>query len=139
MLPVFDGCWLTLFFAPPILPTFDHDSGSSELSYGSVAGGASVIHAGTLEEKDLPSFFANLEKAFSSQQGHQRTPAMIMALVEDAKAARESTFTTGHLPAGGFTDVGLHTSGSRRATAWSLTREVFQVISQAACKMYDWF
>ncbi|CAM9964866.1 unnamed protein product, partial [Scytosiphon promiscuus] len=114
---------------------------SSELSHGSIAGGASIIDAGTVEEKDLPSLFDNLEEAMkgASQRhgeertaafgkpGHQCTPAMILALLQDAKVALHSSKPPEHLPAGGFTDVGLHTGGSRRATAWSLTREVFQV------------
>ncbi|CAN0359803.1 unnamed protein product, partial [Scytosiphon promiscuus] len=114
--------------------------GSSELSHGSIAGGASTIDVGTVGEKDLLLLFDNLEKAMTGaserhgeertaafgKPGHQCTPAMILALLQDAKVALHRSTPSERLPAGGFTDVGLHTGGSRRATAWSLTREVFQ-------------
>ena len=59
--------------------------------------------------------------------GHQRTPAMIEALLKDAKAALNVTSSTCHVPRGGFADVGLHTGGKRRDTAWPLTHAVLQV------------
>ncbi|CAM9452387.1 unnamed protein product [Ectocarpus fasciculatus] len=52
---------------------------------------------------------------------------MISALLKDAKAALHGDNTAEHLPAGGFTDVGLHTGGSPRDTAWPLACEVFKV------------
>lgn len=120
------------------LPT---DSGSSTLPFGSVAGGASIIHAGAVEEKQWEVLFSNFQQALAKaskrqgynrtaaggNQGHQRTPAMICALLKDAKAALDGDGAARHLPAGGFTDVGLHTGGSPRDTAWSLAREVFKV------------
>ncbi|CAM9681822.1 unnamed protein product, partial [Ectocarpus sp. 8 AP-2014] len=101
------------------------------------AGGASIIHAGAVEEKQWEVLFSNFQQALANaskrqgdrrtaaggNQGHQRTPAMISALLKDAKAALDGDGTAQHLPAGGFTDVGLHTGGSPRDTAWSLARE----------------
>ncbi|CAN0384424.1 unnamed protein product, partial [Scytosiphon promiscuus] len=52
---------------------------------------------------------------------------MIKALLDDAKTALHSTVNSEHVPAGGFTDVGQHTGGDPRNTAWPLVREVFQV------------
>eukprot|EP01105_Mastigella_eilhardi_P000974 TRINITY_DN1122_c1_g1_i1.p1 TRINITY_DN1122_c1_g1~~TRINITY_DN1122_c1_g1_i1.p1 ORF type:complete len:1532 (-),score=233.20 TRINITY_DN1122_c1_g1_i1:843-5000(-) len=54
--------------------------------------------------------------------GHQKTPSFIAAVVENAIAA-----VCGSPPAalakGGFTDVGLHTGGKARDTAWALVLE----------------
>ncbi|CAN0419460.1 unnamed protein product, partial [Hapterophycus canaliculatus] len=120
---------------------FYRGSGCSALSYGSVAGGSSVVHAGYVEEKDREPFFSNLQKAMekaSERYGknrnpafgmpdHRWTPAVVMAIVRDAKVALTTTVTSEIVPAGGFTDIGPLTGVSQRATAWSLTREVFQV------------
>ncbi|CAM9708595.1 unnamed protein product, partial [Scytosiphon promiscuus] len=117
-------------------------SGSSTLSHGSVAGGASIVHAGTVEESDRQLLFSKLQEslrqasqrhgnsrsAAGGKQGHQRTPAMIKALLDDAKTALHSTVNSEHVPAGGFTDVGQHTGGDPRNTAWPLAREVFQAV-----------
>lgn len=116
-------------------------SGSSTLLHGSVAGGVSLIRSGTVDEQDREALFTHLRQALmkasqrhgssrsaaDGKQGHQRTPAMIGALLEDAKAALHSPILPEHLPAGGFTDVGPHTGGSPRDTAWPLVRDVFQV------------
>lgn len=56
---------------------------------------------------------------------------MIEALLKDAKAALDGGSSTPHLPRGGFTDVGLHTGGQPRDTAWPLARAVFKVRSHA--------
>lgn len=69
-----------------------------------------------------------MRSAADGKQGHQRTPAMIEALLKDAKAAVDGEKQRlDHNPGGGFTDVGLHTGGTPRDTAWPLVREVFQV------------
>lgn len=67
-----------------------------------------------------------MRSAAGGEQGHQRTPAMIEAVLKDAKAAVNGEEQT-HIPGGGFTDVGLHTGGERRDIAWPLVREVFRV------------
>ena len=99
----------------------------------------------------FPAFLANLRAAFSKaeqrkgdersahgdeRQGHQRTPAMILALMiqaleqtaigEDSSGAQAGEAAE-QKPRGGFTDVGLHTGGTPRDTAWPLVREVLKV------------
>ncbi|KAI8827365.1 hypothetical protein BJ741DRAFT_556087 [Chytriomyces cf. hyalinus JEL632] len=59
--------------------------------------------------------------AAAGQQGHQKTPAFIAALVRQVLA---STRAEEH-PFGGTTDVGLHTGGRPRCTSWPL---VFQTL-----------
>lgn len=56
-------------------------------------------------------------------QGHQKTPAMIAAIVKDALNHCEDAEA---LPQGAFTDVGLHTGGQKRRTAWPLLCAVFR-------------
>lgn len=74
----------------------------------------------------------NVRTAASGQQGHQKTPAMIAALLFDARdmlgiTGPQGSPSTSHAPRGGFTDVGLHTGGRPRETAWPLACEVFKV------------
>ena len=59
--------------------------------------------------------------AAGNEQGNQKTPAMVRAILTDALAQLESEDepTEGSTaPRGGFTDVGLHTGGHARNTAW---------------------
>ena len=49
------------------------------------------------------------------KQGHQKTPAFVHALYREAFIG-----TPQQLPRGGFSDVGLHTGGQQRDTAWPL-------------------
>lgn len=100
-----------------------------------------------MEESDLQLLLVNLQDALSKasqrhgnsrsaaggRQGHQRTPAMIEALLKDAKSALHSRLISEHVPAGGFTDVGQHTGGNPRNTAWPLAREVFRVSTFSFC------
>lgn len=76
--------------------------------------------------------------AAGGKQGHQKTPALIRALVlqalaqlaADAKAAEAGTATAAvqeEQPQGGFTDVGLHTGGRARDTAWPLVLAALKV------------
>jgi hypothetical protein len=77
--------------------------------------------------------------AAGGKQGHQKTPAFVHAL---ALQALEITIAEGEAgcgsndeadeveprqPRGGFTDVGLHTGGTPRDTAWPLVRETLKV------------
>ena len=60
-------------------------------------------------------------------QGHQKTPAFIHALYREAFGKPNQT------PRGGFTDVGLHTGGQERDTAWPLVcAAFFQVLRNHA-------
>ena len=63
--------------------------------------------------------------AAGNEQGNQKTPAMIQAVLQDALAKREEGVTP---PRGGFTDVGLHTGGLPRNTSWPLVRAVLQSV-----------
>jgi hypothetical protein len=70
----------------------------------------------------------------SKRQGHQKTPAMVLALSRQALAimAAEAAGMSCEdvpecAPRGGTTDVGLHTGGTPRNTAWPLVREAFKV------------
>lgn len=106
------------------------------------------MYAGEIAEEHLQEVFERLNTALKStrekkgqfrtaaggEQGHQRTPAMIEALLRDAlakpvmKGMEQGDATCGpNLPVGGFTDVGQHTGGRPRETAWPLARAVFQV------------
>ncbi|CAM9896127.1 unnamed protein product, partial [Ectocarpus fasciculatus] len=115
-------------------------SAPSTLQYGSDAGSPSVVHVGIVEETNLDVLLRHLNKSLAQaserhgdkrtaaggRQGHQKTPSMIEALLQDAKTALDGASAC-HPPRGGFTDVGLHTGGRPRETAWPLTLAVFQV------------
>lgn len=62
--------------------------------------------------------------AAKGEQGHQKTPAFILAVIEDA--LQKGT----HQPRGGFTDVGLHTGGSARATQWPLALAIVRFVME---------
>ena len=61
--------------------------------------------------------------AAANDQGNQKTPTMIQAIMVDALSGREEGVTA---PRGAFTDVGLHTGGLPRNTSWPLVRAVLQ-------------
>jgi hypothetical protein len=63
--------------------------------------------------------------AAGGKQGHQKTPAFIFAVMEDALTGYDKPFSQ---PRGGFTDVGLHTGGSERATAWPLAAAIVRFV-----------
>ena len=67
--------------------------------------------------------------AAANDQGHQKTPSMIKAVLEDALAGRDDGCTA---PRGGFTDVGLHTGGLPRNTSWPLVVAVLQELLEDA-------
>lgn len=57
-------------------------------------------------------------------RGRQLTPAFVEAVLRDVLADPEAEAGKRNVtnPRGGFTDVGLHTGGERRNTAWPLVR-----------------
>jgi hypothetical protein len=71
--------------------------------------------------------------AAHNEQGHQKTPAMIMAVVTDSvksmlltdEELEEMALTN---PRGGFTDVGVHTGGCARDTAWFILEAVVEIL-----------
>lgn len=130
--------------------TRTRNSGSGSLQHGSISGGSSVVRGGSVVEEQWDTLQTNLvmalkkaslkrgkkRSAAGGQQGHQKTPAMIVALLKDAKAALPCVNTAEWSPQGefvphdGFTDVGLHTGGRPRETSWPLAREVFKVTTE---------
>eukprot|EP01034_Spumella_vulgaris_P032627 gene32627-40260_t len=64
--------------------------------------------------------------AASNEQGHQKTPTFILAVLLDAlKGPADKSLSK---PQGGMTDVGLHTGGRARNTAWSLVVAMTEVL-----------
>eukprot|EP00035_Acanthoeca_spectabilis_P000997 m.76812 g.76812 ORF g.76812 m.76812 type:complete len:2981 (+) comp10556_c0_seq1:218-9160(+) len=90
--------------------------------------------AGEVPRSALDEFLEKVRKGFdeaqkktgtqrtaaTGQQGHQKTPTFILALVHDAVSALTDKKGAPHLPHGGMTDVGQHTGGKARSTAWPL-------------------
>jgi hypothetical protein len=100
------------------------------------------LYCGTLDQQSHSSghFRARVQEVISRREmqrkhkdikGFQRTPAFVAAVVRDvlAACATGADSTCSSQPRGGFTDVGQHTGGVPRATAWPLTRQVLQVSS----------
>ena len=73
---------------------------------------------------------AEKRSAEGNAQGNQKTPAMIQAVLIDARLGLDNLQTIPKdgltKPRGGFTDVGLHTGGLKRNTLWPLIRAVLQ-------------
>ena len=137
------------FLAPCICNTRNANcSGHGSLEHGSVPAGASIIGGGDVEEQKWDAFYETFScvqqeastkrgdrrSAANGRQGHQFTPAMIDALLREALTAHEQvvgriafTRSKEFVPRGGFTDVGQHTGGYPRNTAWPLACEVFKV------------
>lgn len=107
------------------------------------------LQVGTLPLEDYPKFLERMKillelaekrkgterSAAFNQQGHQKTPSFIQAIIRDAL---DTLHTEGEeppknptKPRGGFTDVGLHTGGHARDTSWTIVRAVLQVIIEA--------
>jgi hypothetical protein len=129
-----------------------------EIEHTSESGAGTLMACGDVPADSYVPFLAHLQdlmrsvaartgdqrSAAGGQQGHQRTPAFVHALVqqalegvgdERAGSTREGAAAAAgdaRLPRGGFTDVGLHTGGLPRSTAWPLVREVFKVRSWPA-------
>lgn len=106
-----------------------------------------MVHCGVLPAEQMAGFRAALSGALAKAaqrkgdersaagggQGHQKTPAMVRALVLqalDQLEADEEDEVPARQPQGGFTDVGLHTGGAPRDTAWPLVREAIRVRCQ---------
>jgi hypothetical protein len=86
--------------------------------------------------KEATQIKGNARSAGNGKQGHQKTPSFILALVQDALAKTEEPVRQ---PRGGFTDVGLHTGGQSRETAWPLASSVSQfVVEQLGACHFDY-
>jgi hypothetical protein len=67
------------------------------------------------------------------KSGFQRTPSFIFAVIKDAiLQQQQQSCKQESMPRGGFTDVGLHTGGMPRATAWPLVQQTLQVGAASA-------
>ena len=67
-----------------------------------------------------------------NERGHQKTPAMIQAVLCDAIEKTKTGRKTVTPARGGFADVGLHTGCMPRNRSWPLVRSVLQVQLEAA-------
>ncbi len=117
-----------------------------------VCKGSQLLHCGQLHAAQLDAFRAQLATVMAKvaerkgdaraqvagRQGHQKTPAMVRAaavqalrqLAAEAAAeaeGREADSVPDQVPQDGFTDVGMHTGGGQRDTAWPVVREVLKV------------
>lgn len=135
------------------LPACSTDDGG--IQHTATCEGRFVLCLGQVESSQLSSFKRNLESVMAAvaerkgdarsaavgRQGHQKTPAMVAAAVRQALAQTRSDAVAAAggqqaakvqecVPQGGFTDVGLHTGGVPRDTAWPLVREAVQVGGQ---------
>lgn len=118
---------------------FGLHSGSNGYEHTSSSNGYVILEAGRLPsdysfDDFLTKFDKSLTKIQSSrtgklrtaaggEQGHQRTPAFVYAIVSDVIvniSTGEDEVEVQHSPRGGFTDVGLHTGGIPRDTSLSL-------------------
>eukprot|EP01036_Dinobryon_divergens_P022332 gene22332-30577_t len=72
----------------------------------------------------------NLRSAATNERGHQKTPAFIFALLCDAHpAGGGGRVAQGVSQArGAFTDVGLHTGGTRRNTCWAIVESTIKFL-----------
>jgi hypothetical protein len=133
----------------------------TQQEYTARSGGHKVLSIGSVPRAASANFFqvfnASLVKAqqrkgdkrsaANHKQGHQKTPAFIVALLTQTQQidwmkmadSLESGQPQGNeelllipqtpevAPRGGFTDVGLHTGGKARNTPWPLVQAVIQV------------
>eukprot|EP00978_Attheya_sp_CCMP212_P023960 scaffold74582_cov30-Attheya_sp.AAC.1 len=111
-----------------------------------VPSGFQVLDVGQIEEIDLEYLFVDFNRFLSNamqrkgdkrsatgnQQGHQFTPALIHALLLQAKNCPclpegDNCSCSEQLPPmGGFTDNGRHTGGEPRNTSFPLTMSILQ-------------
>ncbi|EFN57188.1 hypothetical protein CHLNCDRAFT_143596 [Chlorella variabilis] len=120
-----------------------HSTDDGAISHTAESGEGTVVHCGVLPAEQMAGFRAALSGALAKAaqrkgdersaagggQGHQKTPAMVRALVLqalDQLEADEEDEVPARQPQGGFTDVGLHTGGAPRDTAWPLVREAIR-------------
>ncbi|KAL1498585.1 hypothetical protein AB1Y20_013900 [Prymnesium parvum] len=93
------------------------------------AAGYVVDHVGEVLLSDYKGFLVRtielLEERRAAKRHHQYTPPMIKAVMTDALS---NALHCTNDPRGGFTDVGLHTGGQPRDTAWPLVQAVMQAV-----------
>ncbi|PRW58669.1 hypothetical protein C2E21_2704 [Chlorella sorokiniana] len=138
-----------------------HSTDGGGIQHTATCDGSSVLCLGQVASSQLGALRRNMDSAMAAvaerkgdarsaaigRQGHQKPPAMVAAALRQALAQTHSDASAGKgkqqavkvpecLPQGGFTDVGLHTGGLPRDTAWPLVREAVQaMLSHApACR-----
>ena len=117
------------------------------LQHTALCKGSNVMQGGKLRNAELQGFHIRLKKllceaeartgdkrsaASGKHPGHQKTPAFVLSLVKTAVTINVEGKRP-YLPKGGFTDVGLHTGGIPRDTAWPLARETCRVLLAIHC------
>lgn len=75
----------------------------------------------------------NKRNAARNEQGHQKTPAFVYALLQQVVQQSSERVQ----PQGCLSDVGLHTGGRPRGTCWPLVRSVLLVRSQTCTSRHD--
>jgi hypothetical protein len=112
--------------------SYEDDGAAVERSHTCHSAHHAVLSVGIIHADEVPLLLDRLSKLLTAartrkddqrsaghnQQGHQKTPSFILALLKEAYVDRdhEKTFH----PLGGFTDVGMHTGSSPRPTVWPL-------------------
>ncbi|CAN0495747.1 unnamed protein product, partial [Discosporangium mesarthrocarpum] len=105
------------------------------LQHGALVGGNVLLLGAEIQDNKWDAIYESLicelhnaqcqgrgnnRTAARGERGHQKTPEFICALL------RNVLRITPALPMGGFSDVGLHTGGQPRDTAWPLVKAVVQ-------------
>ena len=112
------------------------NQGADSYDHLGKAKGYKNLLVGTLHKSDLPDVVNRFNEIFTealsrkrdqrsaagNEQGHQKTPAFILALLKQAVQNNGKTFK----PKGGFTDNGLHTGGKPRNTSFPLVGSLFE-------------
>ena len=116
-------------------------SGQSQYQSSSIANNFAEIHVGEIVLSSKQDFLSRFLKLFleasnrkgdkrtapaGGKQGHQKTPAFIHALLVQALKCHclDECSCEKVPPRGGFTDVGQHTGGLARDTAFALVRSL---------------
>jgi hypothetical protein len=115
-------------------------SGQDEYQFSAIAQTYVELYVGEIvdsEKKDVldrfkelfdkaTSRFGDERSAAAGRQGHQKTPVFIHALLLQAlnSSCHKTCNGADVLPRGGFTDVGQHTGGEARDTAFALVRSL---------------
>ena len=121
-------------------------SGPAAIEHAASAHGSTYPHIGVIQAslhdefvKDLKVKLAGAQQrkgdkrsAAGNEQGHQKTAGFITTLARDALSniGKSDAQANNSQPLGGFTDVGLHTGGKHRDTAYPLVREALRAALQ---------
>jgi len=126
-------------FRKPRTTSLDHQGVFGGSWGGDFDGLLRLVNAELAEAKNESQKNKNKRSAAFNARGRQLTPAFVEAVLRDVLAdpwaeAGERAVTEAR---GGFTDVGLHTGGERRNTAWPLARLLNVVILNIQLNLED--